>query len=229
MSQRSDVSLKAGLAQKPKVLLVVGAGLALVACCGILVAIGAIGKNNKGGMVTASATPSPVIAAAELAGTSTASATIVPATVTPAATGTLSPADALAALARQQFGSRLATADLTEMDGQTIASIVYDLGPQWDEGSSVLTAASDFMAFAPKAFQQGIDVLEVTSTSDFVDVYGNEAKERAFKFSMGHETAAKINWSNVNMHNIARLLANPPDYFEVHPALLKAWLQFVNQ
>ncbi len=40
------------------------------------------------------------------------------------------------------------------------------------------------------------------------------------------KTAAKINWSSFDWHNLDRVLVGPDDGVYVHPALTDAWREF---
>lgn len=146
-------------------------------------------------------------------------------TSTPAPTATVSPADALTALARQTFGDRLISATLGGNSSDRYATVEYDMGTQWDEGTAVFSAQTDFLKFAPQVFAlPGIDSLQIVMDGDFKDALGNTKKEAALKFTISGALAKKINWQGISIHTLEAALATDPDSgVFVHPALRDAW------
>jgi hypothetical protein len=100
------------------------------------------------------------------------------------------------------------------------------LGAQWDEVWAIRSAADDLKRFAPNAFVETVDVLELRAFTSFTDIRGNSKDEVATKFTLSRETASRINWTVVEARNFGRLLVGQFDGVYIHPALQKAWREY---
>ncbi len=184
-----------------------------------------------------SVTPAPATAAPTLtptSGTPKPTDTPLPA---PKPTATLPPATqtaqaaahelaVLEAAGRSKFGQYFKGAKIGNALGRSVATVDYDLGAQWDEGTSVFTAGNDFMKFAPQVFSStSVDTLELRSYTDFKDALGNTKNDVALKFTITRLLANKMNWSGLTWREISRALATDPtsNGVYVHPALRAAW------
>lgn len=216
------------------------AGLGCLGLFLLVVVVGAIGSALSPGSQT---TPTP--------GQAVSSA--------PTPTAPATPSERLAALARDQFREHFKSAKVADIDwgeleetvraalggtpttdstpvtkpGQDVrayATVDYSLGTQWDENMAVRSAVNDLIRFAPKVFaSQGIDVLELRAFTEFKDVYGKVTEEVAIKFTVSRETAARIDWKQVEGRNIERALTLQGDGVYVHPALRQAWRDYTNR
>ena len=111
-----------------------------------------------------------------------------------------------------------------EMIAPVAARIDYSLEPVFGDGDLVLRAATNLQKLAPEAFAlDGIEVLDLRAITEFRDIYGNSTRRPSVRFVVNRETAAKVNWPNVNVRNLGRILGTG---VEVHPALRSAWAEF---
>lgn len=151
--------------------------------------------------------------------------TPAPPTETPLPTNTPSPADALRDLARAQFGDELIESRIADVLGKNYATVDYDLGLQWDEGSAVFSTQFDFIQFAPKVFAlAGVDALELRAFTDFKDALGNTKSDVAIKFTLQRDLAERINWEGVEQRRLGDALnSDEGNGVYVHPALRAAW------
>jgi hypothetical protein len=76
-----------------------------------------------------------------------------------------------------------------------------------------------------------IDAIELSSTLNFKDAYGNSSDEVAFKFAMMRLLANKINWKSVELNGLGYVVENEGggNGVYVHPALKSAWNVYLNQ
>lgn len=144
---------------------------------------------------------------------------------TAAPTQTLTPDQALAALASDEFGERVKKVSLVEVEGKMTALIEYDLGPQLDEGSAVLTAQLALTKIAPRVFEiPTVEFLDLLGYGDFKDALGNSSSDVAFRFGMTRALAEKINWAGFDIHRMEDAFAtDPASNIFVHQALRQAW------
>jgi len=146
---------------------------------------------------------------------------------TPLPTNTLSPQSALETIAREKFGDDLIAVKLSDVPGKNYATVDYDLGSQWDEGTAVTSAQMDFIAFAPKVFQNtSVDALELRAVTDFKDALGNAEKDVAMKFTIQRALADKVNWTGIDRRRLEVALGTQEgNGVYVHPALRQAWVK----
>lgn len=169
-------------------------------------------------------TPAPTDTPAPT-GTPAPTITSGPTDTPPPPTSTPSPSDALRAIAQTQFGAELIEVKIADVFEQNYATVDYDLGLQWDEGSAVLSAQSDFIEFAPKVFDmEEVDALELRAFTEFKDALGNSKRDVAIKFTVQRELADRINWDGIERGRLEVALNSADgNGVYVHPALRAAW------
>jgi len=208
----------------------------LVLLCLLLSVIGMLrGGNNDVSSDSKTPTSRPLITATfttgQLAEMATQTARPPAPTVTPSPKPTSSPAPSptpktLETIAQTYFGAKLKAANMKDGTGGKTAAIDYDLGDQWDENTSVMTAGQDFMKLAPTVFElAGVSTLELRSYTKFKDALGNIKDDVAMKFTLSKTLANKISWANLTWHEIGKALATDTGNSGVYiaPALRLAW------
>jgi hypothetical protein len=109
-----------------------------------------------------------------------------------------------------------------------LLAVDYDLGTEWNEGTTVRGMADTVARLAPKVFaaDETLNVLQLRGFTDFTHVRGNMSHGVAGKFNISRATAASINWSTFETRNLSRVLTKSRDGITIHPALRQAWLDF---
>lgn len=237
--------------------IVVGAGAALVLClgCGLCGAVqNALNPNAQQERVAAQATADAARPTATPRPTNTPrptptetptippptdtpipppptqTPTLSPPTQTPTVTPTQTFDELVERIARAEFGDDFTAVQLAKVNGKTVATVDYYLSFVMNDTDTINTSVYNFASFVPDLFRVGgIDTLELRTFVDFVDVYGQVAKDVALKFTVKRDLAEKVNWQNVDRHRIGLLLSlEDGNGVYVHPALEPEWLDYQN-
>ncbi len=168
----------------------------------------------------------------------TAKATPAP-TVTPGSTRTATavPAQSISQIARGEFGDHVLRATSQLSGTQTVALIEYSLrgdlqprlgnGPEWVIGESL----RDLLVFAPDFFKADPSsyALALHSFSLQADRYGNPTPQKAVKYTIRRQTAAKVNWDNIPIWKLGRIVQQDDRGLELVPELMPTWILAMSQ
>jgi len=148
-------------------------------------------------------------------------------TSTPAPTGTNTPAPRpTATRSTQELITALLTSTLgkSNRDAQRLGPVTVsggDVTAQWaineslTEGYTKLGANQDIANILEQLFAfPGVQRVTLNGTYSMVDIYGKVSEMTVIHYVMTSTTAAKVNWQNVDLHNLYRIA----DSVEVHPA-----------
>ncbi len=195
--------------------------------CSLVSLISSLTGGNK---TNKAATPT-AIAKAEAKQASEAKPTMAPKPTNTVALPTATPTsdEFIAQIAQTAFGKNLIEAKLSEIDSTDVyATVDYDLGTQWDEGTAIRSAAQDLKKIGAQVFSiSKVTALELRAFTEFKDAYGKTTNDVAIKFTVARETANKIDWKNIDARSFGVVLTDDGDGVYVHPSLRKAWTDYV--
>ena len=132
-------------------------------------------------------------------------------------------------IASNEFNDDLIKAIMESENNMTWVSIDYRITVSWDEKDFVRTSAINAKLIAPKIFNfSNVDALEIRTFTEFKDVYGNVSEDVGIKFMISKNVADKIKWGNFDPRNFQYVLNDDYSGMYIHPPLINAWHQYVN-